>query len=120
MDFKGLHGTPSKCSVAVFKQGVDIIVLCTDLGIGTSVTNAWPSLADEICQQLGLHPCDHIFWIEHYHRTRGDTYDEVHLLYRDGKFIMNPDRHPWTHLKSDMFEGETMVVGQFLEERHRL
>ena len=53
----GLHTFKSECKVEIWKQGKQAVVLFTDLGIGTSVTNASEKLVTEI-YNLYLSDCN--------------------------------------------------------------
>jgi hypothetical protein len=117
-DFPGLHGCSSFCGVEIYiakkpNRAVPlVVVIATELpdNTGTSVTNAWPELADYIAQDFGFEILEENdpFWIEHY-LTRGEEpekFDRVHLERKDrqqprrGTFIMARyrlarHRHPW-------------------------
>jgi len=69
------------------------IALCSELSDnpGTSVTNAWPGLADFLCAQFELDPGRTIF-VEHYgafsydaQYEKTDRFDRVELDWRGGK-----------------------------------
>jgi hypothetical protein len=123
--FKGLNGTDSKCDVAIYqdvatKRITVVVTELTDDNPGTSVTNAWPKLADDICHHFifskGLR--GEIVWIEHYpERGQGGRFPESWDLVRMSHFqglhwTMNTAEHPWRHLNEkqvqDLIRGETI------------
>ena len=69
------------------------VVICSELAdnTGTSVTNAWPGLANYLCDTYGFNPLKTVF-VEHYgefsyHRSQPrepDRFDHVQLDWRSG------------------------------------
>ena len=111
--FKGLHGCHSVCGVEVRKlSDTEFVVIATELddNPGTSVTNAWPSLAYIICQELCLVPCQ-VRWAEHYpprgHRGNiRETWEWVNLDWdKHHFFTMSQDRHPWEQMTIEEIES---------------
>jgi len=104
--FEGLHNYPSKCEVQVVPgDPLTIVVTQPNDNMGTSVTNAWPFLADQIEEHFK--PQGNVRWIEHYpergeYRIFPETWEEVHLVKIGGRYEMANDRHPW----SPLTEGE--------------
>ncbi len=102
-EFAGLHGCPSRCGVEVFDKGKSrIVVVATELSQnnGTSVTNAWPQLADAIQEEYNLDDRE-VTWIEHYPERRGlyESFDMV-LMFRDstGHWRMSQEQRVWRNL----------------------
>jgi hypothetical protein len=106
LDYTGLNRFPSACDVRVYHRDNQTIIVCTDLNEGTSVTNAWPFLADIVCKTFSVPPCNHIIWVEHYdaklHREQ-ETWDRVFMVLKGGRFIMSPTQHPWKHLTEQQY-----------------
>lgn len=92
------HGVPVAHAMAfgltlIERDDHVTIALCSELSDnpGTSITNAWPGLADFLCAQFDLDPGRTIF-AEHYGafsypgQTDGsDRFDRVDLDWRNGK-----------------------------------
>jgi hypothetical protein len=100
--FKGLHGYPSECDVHIANN----VVVVSELpdNPGTSVTNAWPLLADAIYNQmLANQERSSIVWIEHYpQRGRlAPTWELVHMNWNGQRFQMATDKHPWQTLTEE-------------------
>lgn len=103
-EFKGYWNCLSKCEVQInVEQNGDIIsrvvVILTELpdNPGTSITNAFESIATEIYHRMLKDiPIERIEWIEHYLGTRylGETYDRV-IMDWDGKKFYSPR---WKHI----------------------
>ena len=97
LSFKGLGNFSSKCGVTLI---ADHTVVATQLpdNEGTSVTNAWPFLADVIEKYFDLQK--EVRWIEHYpaNASRLETWDEVKLVKINGRYEMDTNGHPWRQL----------------------
>ena len=75
--FKGFGIHPSKCKVDVFEKAGYHVVVFTDIGMGTSVTNASEQLASEIVQLRGLDPERTKFYERYHPGTDDETLDEI-------------------------------------------
>lgn len=117
-EFTGLHGCDSKCGVEVIDKGQShAVVIVTELeddNTGTSVTNAWPELADDIEREYNLG--DHeVTWIEHYPergsslRRLPETFCQVFLIKGSKGHQMTPTCHPWKHLTKEEIEASPGV-----------
>jgi hypothetical protein len=110
-EFEGLNRCQSVCGVEI--QGNVVVVTQLPENQGTSVTNAWPVLADLIMLHYGLiEPAlrGELRWIEHYpsqrylgqHVKTKETWDEIFMvLTKDNTHQMHPDKHPWRRLTEE-------------------
>ena len=74
--FRGLHGTSSRCHLRVFRHpDRPVIAIATELANnpGTSITNALPTLAQQICTAFDI-DSEVLLWVEHY--TADDVAEE--------------------------------------------
>lgn len=95
-DFKGYGIHPSTCKVQIWEDAGKNVVLFTDLGIGTSVTNASEQLAEEIKPKLTRMT---VGFFECYAHLEG-IYDQIFYQIRDGK-CASPD---WKRMPAGEFE----------------
>lgn len=110
--FQGLNRYPSYCYVEVFQGLKSTLVVATspeENDMGTSVTNAWPFLADAIIEEFNLDLTEKIIWVEHYPvRGHGDrfpeSWDQVFMERMGRNHEMVRGRHPWRHLEESDFE----------------
>jgi hypothetical protein len=107
-EFEGLNRCQSVCGVEI--HGNVIVVTQLPENQGTSVTNAWPVLADLIMLHYGLvEPAlrGELRWIEHYPARAtamqsDETWDEVFMvLTKDNTHQMDPHSHPWERLTEE-------------------
>ena len=70
-DFTDLGGCASHCRARVFRTGAASGAALTELADnpGTSVTNAFESVAAQVCDFYGLDGAD-VVWVEHYPDAR--------------------------------------------------
>jgi hypothetical protein len=106
--FQGLNQCDSVCGIEVYDKGqyaAVVVVSELDENPGTSVTNAWPFLADEISKDYNLGG-QNIVWIEYYpaNKIRGEVWDRVHLELANGEFQMSQNRHPWQSLTKEQVQ----------------
>ena len=109
--FKGLNGCNSVCDFEI-KEGPHerVLVIATEIpdNPGTSVTNAWPILADLLYKEV-LNRCKvepgMVVWVEHYpeRRSFSETWDRVFMDWNEKShsFKMSQDKHPWQHIKPE-------------------
>jgi hypothetical protein len=94
-DFKGYGGCKSKCKVSLIKEEHHTIVVFTDIGMGTSVTNYSEHLATQIRELLGLDPTTTL-WAEEYHAGKKEhTLDQIQYNWDEdaGKYYAPKWRH---------------------------
>lgn len=110
-EFEGLNRCQSVCGVEIHGRVVVVTQLAENQG--TSVTNAWPVLADLIMQHYDLFSPEEedVRWIEHYPprpghiESRQETWDEVHMVRDFNTHKMDPNRHPWTRLTEEEIQN---------------
>jgi hypothetical protein len=87
--FKGFGGCKSQCQVDVIQDNGKTIVVFTDIGVGTSVTNFSEFLATEMINKLSLNP-DETLWAERYVHGKEETLDQI-LYHWDGFKYRKPE-----------------------------
>jgi hypothetical protein len=119
LDYSGPGGHASQCQITIYpKSG---LVIATDLGTGTSVTNAVEQIASEVLKRHHMEP-DKLFFIEHY--TQGpygpqETADLVIFDQADTDQIRKDSllRSPrWQPLPIDEYR-EIIATAQQIEEQ---
>jgi hypothetical protein len=95
------------------------VVVATEIpdNPGTSITNAVPKLAADVCKTFDL-PHEAMVWIEHYPRdNRGykhDTFDLVKMEYRGTKW----STPTWKRLQTDdIMQAISLAVEETKEDR---
>lgn len=102
------------CEVEILMGGSVIVVTELPDNPGQSVTNGWPKIANEICQEFGITPSENIRWIERYTQEFGsngvkETYEQVTMSIRDNEYQNDPR---WTRLNDkdvEQFKQATMA-----------
>lgn len=97
LEFKGLNGFSSRCLVQVYRSAKNNdIVVVTDLGVGTSVTNGFEILFRAVKNKLTLN-AKRIIWIEHYKSSEmgGETYDLVQYDLANDLDTLNAKNPRW-------------------------
>lgn len=109
-DYKGIGNCDSKCKVEVITDSKNTLIVFTDMGIGTSVTNASEALATEMVKMLKLDPVKTL-WAERYIRGPVETLDQIHYSWNGSKFY-NPR---WRRISGNTDE----VAAELLQTRHK-
>jgi len=89
LDYRGMgdYGPHSRCKLQVWTDGTKNVVLFTDLGVGTSVTNASEYIAEKVKQTIPLLGTTR--WFETYD---GEQVDEIE--YRSKEPFGSPSWKP--------------------------
>lgn len=77
--YRGLNGYQSQCLVEIYRSAKNNdIVVVTDVGVGTSVTNGFEPLFEAVRDSFALN-AQRIIWLEHYEGKPGreETWDLV-------------------------------------------
>ncbi len=100
-EYRGLGNAPSACELEVthhLDRGLSVVV-ATDIGEGTSVTNFAEQLATLVVERYGIDPT-RLIWLEHYQADRyegaEETWDLVSFTWH-GKVASSPK---WKHLST--------------------
>ena len=103
----------SICGIDMRHRDNQHVIIVTELedNPGMSITNAWPDLANIICEKFALPLSDKFTWIEHYpkrgskHGSIPESWDQVYLVLVENKFKMFATRHPWQPITEDQFKA---------------
>ena len=115
-NFKGLNGCQSQCELDIRDCGTHVLVIAKELSSnpGTSVTNAWPKLADDISKQFGNFDGKEVIWIEHYPRNHNETWDLVRMVRTPKGWQMSTAEHPWKALT--IAQVERLIKGERISD----
>lgn len=112
----------SRCQVDIFKKNDDTLVLFTDLGDGTSVTNASEQIATEIMKLKNLDP-NKTLWAECYSEDFTNPkppfnekypFDQITYEFIDGEL-----RHPeWRNMEVKLFPALNQGQKQVQSGQH--
>lgn len=91
--FKGYGGCKSQCRVNVIEEDGQRIVVFTDLGIGTSVTNMSEHIATDIVNKLKFDPLTTLFAERYRPGQKDETIDQI-LYQWDGVKYSKPEWRP--------------------------
>lgn len=92
-NFKGYGGCKSQCQVNVIEDNGVKIVVFTDIGVGTSVTNMSEQLATDMVHKLNLDPETTLFAERYRPGKKDETLDQI--LYKwDGVKYSKPEWRP--------------------------
>lgn len=84
--FKGYGGCKSQCQVDIIHENGQTIVVFTDLGIGTSVTNASEIIATEVVRKLNLDPIKTLFAERYRPGEKDEVVDQIQYTWDGTKF----------------------------------
>lgn len=83
-DYLGFGRVPSRCLVSISQDEKTFLICFTDIGEGTSVTNASEDIVSSVIEERGLEPKECRFF-ERYQGDGPEEIDEVFYNWNDGK-----------------------------------